>query len=202
MYIETERLIIRSFRDEDAAALYQIKMDGGVLKYMPDFLKRGAKLEDMLDFIHEFARIESQGDINTWRCYAVEDKENGHVAGSLTFGKQNMLCEYTLGWQIMGEYTGKGYASEAAAAFAEYFCGQYHVDYLIAVMDVDNPASYRTALKSGFRLFEKRTVFDDHDQCFYSDYYYFRRYYSQSGTAIKFYGDCVYDGRGTEQGDL
>lgn len=27
MYFETERLIIRSFRDEDMAALYQIRMD-------------------------------------------------------------------------------------------------------------------------------------------------------------------------------
>ena len=50
------------------------------------------------------------------------------VMGAITFCKQNMLHEYDMGWMMIGEYTGKGYASEAAEAFAEYFCRKHGVD--------------------------------------------------------------------------
>ncbi len=201
MYIETDRLIVRRFKESDAGALYKIKTDSQVMKYIPDFLRLEAALEDIPGFIREFDRIENSGDIDTWRCYAIENKQTGEVMGSLSFGKSNMLYEYTLGWQMIGCFTGNGYASEAAAAFAEYFCETYNVDYLIAVMDIDNPASFRTAEKSGFKLFEKRTVYDCTDKCYYDDYYYLRRYYSGSAVKVKFYGDCEYEGRSLSGGD-
>lgn len=195
MYIETKRLIVRSFRESDAEALYRIKTDSQVLEYIPNFLKRNAQFSEMKAFIREFNRIENAGDRNTWRCYAIENKDTGEVMGSLSFGRAELLFEYELGWQMIGCYTKNGYASEAADAFAEFFCETYGVDYLIVVMDVDNPASYRTALKSGFKLFEKRTVYDYSYGRYCNDYYYFRRYYSKCTLTDKFYGDSPYDGR-------
>ena len=71
------------------------------------------------------------------------------------------------------------------------------VDYLIAVMDVDNPASRRTAEKSGFRLFEKRTVYDYSLNRYADDYFYFRRYASFCTLKERFYGDAPYYGHST-----
>ncbi len=137
---------------------------------------------------------------DSWRCYAIESRETGVVMGVLTFSKQNMLHEYELGWMMTGEYTGKSYASEAAEAFAEYFCRTQEVDYMIVVMDVDNPASRRTAEKSGFRLFEKRTVYDYHYNRYCDDYFYFRRYWSGCTLKDRYYGDSPYYGRSTSDG--
>ena len=195
--IETKRLIVRTFREEDADALYRIKTDPQVKEFCPDFLDVDAKWEDMPGYIHEFQRMEDTSDIGTWRCYAIENKETGVVMGVLTFSKQQMLHEYELGWMMISEYTGKGYASEAAEAFADDFCRTHKVDYLIVVMDVDNPASRRTAEKSGFRLFEKRTVYDYHYNRYCDDYYYFRRYWSGCTLKDKYYGDSPYYGRST-----
>ena len=195
--IETKRLIVRTFREEDADALYRIKTDPQVKEFCPDFLDVDAKREDMLGYIHEFQRIEDTSDIDMWRCYAIENKETGVVMGVLTFSKQQMLHEYELGWMMIDEYTGKGYASEAAEAFAENFCRTHKVDYLIVVMDVDNPASRRTAEKSGFRLFEKRTVYDYQYNRYCDDYFYFRRYWSGCTLKDRYYGDSPYYGRST-----
>ena len=195
--IETNRLIIRTFRDDDADALYRIKTDPQVKEFCPDFLDVDAKREDMSSYIREFHRIEDTCDNDTWRCYAIENKETGVVMGVLTFSKQQMLHEYELGWMMIGEYTGKGYASEAAEAFAEDFCRTHKVDYLIVVMDVDNPASRRTAEKSGFRLFEKRTIYDYHYSRYCDDYFYFRRYWSGCTLKDRYYGDSPYYGRST-----
>ena len=147
MRIETERLAVRSFREDDAEALYGIKTDPEVMKYCPDLLDVDLQPEDVPKHIRKFDRIEETGNIDAWRCYAIEEKETGRVIGCLTTCKQPMLHEYELGWMILGEYTKKGYASEAAEAYAEYFCGKYGIDYIIAVMDVDNPAS-RVRLRS------------------------------------------------------
>jgi ribosomal-protein-alanine N-acetyltransferase len=197
MRIETERLIIRPFREEDADALYRIKTDPRVMEYCPDFLDVDAQRAGMQDYIRAFQKMEETGDTDTWRCYAIESRETGEVMGALTFGKQTMLHEYDLGWMMIGAYAGKGYASEAAEAFAEDFCRTHGVDYLTAVMDVDNPASRRTAEKSGFRLFEKRTVYDYHWNRYCDDYYYFRRYWSGCTLKDRYYGDSPYCGRST-----
>ena len=195
MKIETPRLIIRPFQEKDADALYRIKTDPRVMEYCPDFLDVDAKREDVPNYIRTFRKLEEDGDFDTWRCYAIENKVTGEVMGAITFCKQNMLHEYDMGWMMIGEYTGKGYASEAAEAFAEYFCRKHGVDYLTAVMDVDNPASRRTAEKSGFRLFEKRTVYDYHYNRYADDYFYFRRYWSGCTLKDRYYGDSPYYGR-------
>ena len=116
MRIETERLIVRSFREDDAQALYDLKTDPQVLEFCPDFLDVGVRREDMPKYIREFKRIEDAGDLDAWRCYAIESRETGDVMGCLTFCKQIMLREYSLGWMMIGRFAGKGCASEAAAA--------------------------------------------------------------------------------------
>ena len=134
MKIETGRLIIRSLQYEDSDILYRIKTDSQVMEFCPDFLDINTTQQDMQKYIREFQRLEEEGDIDTWRCYAIENKETGKVMGVLTFSKQNMLHEYELGWMMLGEYTKKGYASEAAEAFAETFCHTHNIDYLIVVL--------------------------------------------------------------------
>ena len=197
MIIETKRLTVRTFREEDADALYRIKTDPQVTEFCPDFLDVCADRTDMQRYIRTFQQIEDTGDADAWRCYAIESKDTGEVVGALTFCKQNMLHEYDLGWMMIGAYTGKGYASEAAEAFAEFFCRTNGVDYLTAVMDVDNPASRKTAEKCGFRLFEKRTVYDYHYNRYADDYFYFRRYWSGCTLKDRYYGDSPYNGRST-----
>ena len=197
MIIETKRLTVRTFREEDADALYRIKTDPQVTEFCPDFLDVCADRTDMQRYIRTFQQIEDTGDADAWRCYAIESKDTGEVVGALTFCKQNMLHEYDLGWMMISAYTGKGFASEAAGAFAEFFCRTNGVDYLTAVMDVDNPASRKTAEKCGFRLFEKRTIYDYHYNRYADDYFYFRRYWSGCTLKDRYYGDSPYNGRST-----
>ena len=195
MHIETERLIVRPFCEKDCEALYQIKTAPQVLEFDPTLLKRNAARDEMITYIRDFIRMEEKGDRDTWRCYAIEVKESGEVVGCLTFSKYSILQEYEMGWMMRGEYTKMGYASEAAAAFSDYILTSYGIEYMIVFMDTDNPASYRTAEKSGFKLFEKRTVYDYHYNRYCDDYYYFRKYSPSSKMTERFYGDKPYDGR-------
>jgi ribosomal-protein-alanine N-acetyltransferase len=195
MKIETNNLIIRNFIEQDLEALFSIKYDKGVMEFIPTYLERNVTKEKTKEYITIFNVYEANQDLKPNRKYAIENKKTNEIMGSISFRMNVLLHEYEIGWQMMEQYCKKGYASEAAIAFSEYFCEKYNVDYLIAVMDVDNHASYSTALKSGFKLFEKRTVYDYTYNRFCNDYYYFRRYYSNSSLTNQFYGDTVYDGR-------
>lgn len=201
MYIETKRLLLRSFLPGDEEALLRIKYDRQILYYAPDLFQLDLNLEEAGEYINAFNRYEREGDIDPWRCYAIVERNTQTVIGCLCFGKHDMLFEYELGWMILGEHTKQGYASEAAAAFADYICATHGIDYLIAVMDVDNPASFRAAEKAGFKLFEKRTVYDYAYNRYGDDYYYLRRYSSKCTLTDKFYGDSPYEGRSVKGGE-
>lgn len=195
MKLETDRLILRTVHPDDVQSIYRICYDMQVMEYIPDLLGREPKISDIEDYIAKFLKYEELGDMDLWRLYIIEKKDTGDVIGTISFGRSNMLFEPEMGWQVMGEYTKKGYASEAARAFAEWYCSETGADYLIAIMDTDNPASFRTAEKAGFRLFEKRTVYDYSYNGFGDDYYYFRRYREGCSLKEKFYGDVPYTGR-------
>ena len=214
MRIETQRLIVRDFEMADAEALYQLKYDEQVLKYNPTFIARNATMEDARQAIGYFQRVKDKGDFSKEIYLAITHRDTDIVLGAVTVSVLEYLYETQIGWMLRGEYRGQGYASEAGTAASDYLLDTFGMDYLAVVMDVDNPASFRTAQKSGFRLFEKRVPYDYHySQCNVesfeevgahfgqnqaqtgSCYYYFRKFHRNSRVAAKFYGDIVYDGR-------
>ena len=195
MNIETERLIIRDFELEDADALYKIKYDKQVLEFLPGLIKRNASIDDIKEAIQYFDSVKDQGNYEREILYAVVLKEINTIIGAVAVSKNKFLYEPEVGWMIRHEFCGKGYASEAAYALTDHLFSTYSFAYVIAVMDVDNPASYHTALKSGFKLFEKRTVYDYKYGRYCDDYYYFRKFNPKSEIKYRFYGDLEYDGR-------
>lgn len=214
MFIITERLIIRDFTEQDAAALLKIKYDDKVLKYDPTFIKRNASIDDIKEAITDWQKVENKDICIKGIHYAICLKDSGDVIGAVTVNPLEYLYELQMGWMMNGNYTGKGYASEAGAAVSDYLLETISLDYISVVMDVDNPASFRTAQKSGFKLFEKRVPYDYYySQCNVENfnaingyfatkqsetgscYYYFRKFNKNSKISSRFYGDTKYDGR-------
>jgi [ribosomal protein S5]-alanine N-acetyltransferase len=214
MFIETKRLIIREFEEQDVEALYKLKYDLQVLEYNPTFIKRNANIDDAKEAIQYFQNMKDKGDFSREIYFAIVKKDPSTVIGAVTVSLLEYLYEIQMGWMMNSEYCGQGYASEAGAAASDYLLDTFSMDYLAVVMDVDNPASFRTAQKSGFRLFEKRVPYDYHyskcnvenfkevDEHFTrnqvktgSCYYYFRKFNKNSIITSRFYGDIEYDGR-------
>lgn len=212
MYLETERLIIRNFEETDTDALYRLKYDKQVLKYDPTFIKRDADISDIHEAILYFISVKDSDSFDKDVYFAIVLKNTNSVIGAITVSKLEYLYELQIGWMICEEHSGHGYASEAGTAASDYLLRTFPYDYLVVVMDVDNPASFRTAQKCGFKLFEKRIgynyffskcnvenfdevskYFEMNEKQVGSCYYYFRKFNPK--TISRFYGDTVYDGR-------
>jgi ribosomal-protein-alanine N-acetyltransferase len=203
--------------EADAQALYDIKYDDQVHLYIPDYIKNDAVMDDIKETISYCISVKDTGNFEKEVFYPIILKSTGTIIGTITVSKLTFLYEIQIGWQVRSEYTKNGYASEAGKAVSDELLNTYNIDYMAVVMTTDNPASFRTAIKSGFKFFEKRIGYD----YFYgnidaidatdfealskymevkqnsieSPYFYFRKFSPKSKITSQFYGDVKYEGR-------
>ena len=152
--IETERLILRDIKEADAKDAYEIKNDKVVQEYSPDFLIFLPTYEDIKEYFYEKENyISIGGGFND--IYAVCLKESGELIGFIEIYDSPDFDETQISWHFSSKHAGKGFASEASAAIAEYLFNRLNLDCICATMDINNVASYKTAEKSGFKLARK-----------------------------------------------
>lgn len=112
-YIETERLILRSWKPEDLTLFAAMNKDAGVMRYFPATLTD----EQTESF---YNRIQSEFDRNGWGLYAVELKSSGKVIGYVGLHEIGFDADFTpgveIGWRLTTEYHNQGLATEAAKA--------------------------------------------------------------------------------------
>lgn len=154
--LDTERLILRQFREDDWRGLYEYYSNQEATKFT-------------------FGRVLNEGD--TWRVmcgmighwqvrgygpYAVEEKQSGKVAGTVGFWYPLDWPSPEIKWGLAPDYWGKGYASEAARAV--HAAGKQHLPdtRLISLIHTTNHASIRVAEALG-ATYEKPFVLDGED---------------------------------------
>ena len=146
---ETERLIIRRFREEDAQALYENHGDDEVRKWFPN--ECYADLEEALDAIRFFAGCVDKGQLPF--VLGVELKQTGELIGdtgvSAVEGKPD---ETEIGYCIGQKYRGKGYAAELLDAVSAYISSRFGVRRIFGRVVHGNEASAKVLEKSGYQF--------------------------------------------------
>jgi len=145
--IETERLILRPFRVEDAPGLNSIANEEYILKWMPDW---ESTLEDTENLIRYFISVYPKANSLTARVmFAV--LLNDSVIGMVGIGnKKEVDNEIEIAYFISEAYAGNGYILEAAHAVSRWALRSLKMNYLIAIVETDNYPSQRIVEKCGF----------------------------------------------------
>jgi RimJ/RimL family protein N-acetyltransferase len=152
--IETERLSLRQFRDDDWRDLHRYYSDETAIQYT-------------------VGRAFSEGD--TWRAmcsmlghwnirgygpYAVEEKRSSRVLGIVGFWFPNDWPSPEIKWALAPEFWGKGFAKEAATAVQQVGRQCMPNISLISLIHSKNEASKGLAIALG-ATFESEIDFRD-----------------------------------------
>ena len=145
-YIETPRLILRDWREEDVAPFARINSDEQVREY---FLKKLDE-EETRAFYHRI--VDEFADCG-WGLYAVEDKTDRSFIGYVGFHRIGFEVDFApgieIGWRSRKESWGKGLATEAAAACLEYGRDVFGLKEVYSFTSLLNKRSERVMQKIG-----------------------------------------------------
>ena len=151
--IETKRLIFRKISLSDVDNMYELNANPEVHKYIGS-----APATSSTECIEVINRILNNYEKNDVGRMAVILKETGEFIGWAGFKIEvntNGFDEfYDLGYRFKQEHWGKGYASEAAAAFVDYGINTLNLKKFYAYTHKDNLASRRVLEKVGFTFVE------------------------------------------------
>lgn len=146
--IETERLILRPWRESDFAPFAALNADPAVMEYFPSTL--GREESDALA-LRMKERIETEG----LGCFAVEVKDGPDFIGMVgpnvpSYGAQLPCGPCTeVGWRLSRAAWGKGYASEAAAASLDFAFDVLGREEVVAFTAVQNERSQSVMRRIG-----------------------------------------------------
>lgn len=171
MYIETERLVIRSMCPSDANAFIEMASDQSLDRDIFPGRSR-AYGEWMGRWIREAMEAEEKDDPKDWLAFAIAEKNGGNVIGSVGCSFNDELEEVGLVYFIGANKRGNGYAREAAAAFSAHLLKKYALTKILTTVRKENVASCKTIEKAGFSLKEERMYRD-----YYDDKPYVYRFY-------------------------
>lgn len=145
--IETERMRLRKFTLDDAAAFLDLNSDPDVVRYAE---KRVMKSLDEALVALQTAPLADYGKYGYGRL-AILLKDNEELIGFCGIKFLPELGLNELGYRLKKKYWGRGLATEAAQATLEYAKDELHLEYVIALIVEGNVASVGVAEKLGMR---------------------------------------------------
>lgn len=144
--LETERLILRELKLEDAEEVYKNwTSDDDVSRYVRWCTHKN--IEETKEYLkYEIKRCE-EGNYYTW---GITLKENSELIGAIAaFPSEDNRIE--LGYNISQKHWNKGYTTEALKRVMDYLINDIGIKHFRCAHAVLNPASGRVMQKAGFK---------------------------------------------------
>lgn len=146
--IETERLLLRTWKEADVEPCYEMNQDPRVIEFLPTWARLDSRKKVKL-----FIADQDQIFVETGYCFwAVEEKSTNKMIGFLGFMKAKEPLPSSaieIGWRFNSESWGKGYATEGAYAVLDYGFKVLSFLQVLSCTSTDNQASRRVMGKIG-----------------------------------------------------
>ena len=146
MILETERLLIRAWQAGDRNAFVAMASDPEVTR----FVHAGTPYSEME--IEEFLSRQARYDAQLGVCMgAMVEKSSGDVVGIAGIQPLGTTGDLEIGWWLMRDRWGRGYATEAGRAAMRHVLDALGRPRVMAIIDPGNDASVRVAARLGMR---------------------------------------------------
>ena len=145
--LETERLRLRGFRNDDLDTYAAICADPEVMQY----IGTGATL-NRTDTWRSMANILGHWQLLGYGMFAIESKATGELMGRAGFLDPPGWPGFEVGWLLGRSHWGHGYALEAAIASRDYAFASLGREKIISLIRPGNTRSVRVAERLGEKL--------------------------------------------------
>lgn len=140
--IETERLVLRGWRNSDLAPLADFYAND------PGATWVGGPMDET-DTWRRLVGFAGHWSLNGHGLFALEEKASGAWIGWCGLWKPVDFPETELGWSLVEEARGKGLVTEAAEAARGYAYGTAGLATLVSYIKPDNTSSQNVAKRLG-----------------------------------------------------
>ena len=161
MIFQTERLLVRPFKETDIDLLFEMMSNPSVMDALPRPVKTKSETEITLE---QFIRLEKTTSTKWW---CVTTKSTDNFIGLCGF-KTNEKNEPELGYCFNEQFWGLGYGTEIAKGLLEYGFNQLKFTKIMADVTKTNLKSIKILEK--FMKLEKE-FYNDSDKCMDSRYF-------------------------------
>lgn len=148
--IETERLVLRRFRESDAEAFFNYRTNPLVSLYQGEGWQ-SYRFEQAVDFVKEQMNLEP-GIQGIWFQLVIELKDTGEQIGDC--GIHTLVQDINqveIGFTLDSAYQNKGLGREAVKCLLDYIFNDLNKHRVIAVTDVRNKNSIKLLKRIGMR---------------------------------------------------
>ena len=151
--LATARLRLEPLSDVHLAEFSAMNSDPEVMRYISG---RPETLDEARAVIE---RVKARWADIGYSWWALIERETGRLAGAACVQnlrreatpEPDLDCPLEIGWRLRREHWGRGFASEAAAAIADFAFEGLHAEQLLAVCHPDNQASWTVMERLGMQ---------------------------------------------------
>lgn len=157
--VETERLTLRRMTLDDAAFILRLVNEPAWLRFIGD--KNVRNLDDARRYIQTgpldmYARFG-------FGMFLVQLKSTSTSIGACGLLRRDTLPDPDIGYALLPEFWGQGYAFEAAAAVLSYGHKSHGLNRIMAITSPDNASSVRVLERCGMK-FERMMAMSETDR--------------------------------------
>ncbi|MFF3022480.1 GNAT family N-acetyltransferase [Gottfriedia sp. NPDC057948] len=146
--IETSRLKLRRFKDEDVSNFYIYRSNPDVAIYQG---WENYKYQQATDFIEKQKSAEMNIP-DSWVQVAIENKMDGRLIGDIGVHTLSIpKNQIEIGFTLEPMYQNKGYAFEALQGILDYLFNELNKEKINAIADEKNSSSIKLLRKLGFQ---------------------------------------------------
>jgi ribosomal-protein-alanine N-acetyltransferase len=159
---ETERLILRKWTLDDVDSLFNLNSDPEVVKYTGNDAFKNK--QEVIDLISNYEQYEKY-NMGRW---VVELKVTNEFLGWC--GLKYVDDEVDLGYRLLQQHWGKGYATESSVASLDYGFNRLGLKRIIGRAMKENVNSIHVLKKIGMKYEKNTNTFGHpHEQYFITD---------------------------------
>jgi ribosomal-protein-alanine N-acetyltransferase len=145
--LKTKNLLLRAVEKGDAAEVFFLRSDPGVLTYLDK--APAQSLKEAIDWIETINESQKNGTAVTWAICLVNDRK---LIGTICFW--NIKLEHfraEIGYSLHPQHQGNGYMSEAIQSVLDYGFQLMHLHSVEAQVNPKNENSIKLLERNGFR---------------------------------------------------